>query len=134
MTRSIDDIYATTLSLSQQMARLPADSPERARLEQQRNDLRAQAALLSVQGRHPESVAREIEAIEERLRELDAMLITEGYAERRGGKNIQDPGAYSATINRLLSDQHLDEVNKLTEQLARLRLQHDPAHGDEPDR
>ena len=121
MTRSIDDIYTTIVSLSAQIAALPTDGPERTRLEVERDSMRSQAAHLSAEGRHPKSIELEIEAIEQRLAQIGAQLITEGYSERRSGKNLQDPGAYSITINRLLNEQHADEVKNLTEQLARLK-------------
>jgi len=121
MTRSIDDIYAEIVSLSQQIARLGADDPERPKLERERERVRSQAAAIATAGRHPKSVELEIEAIEQRLAQIDALPITEGYMERRAGKNIQDPGAYSIVINRLLTQQHAQEVESLTEQLARLR-------------
>lgn len=121
MTRSIDDIYSTIVSLSAQINSLPTGGPERARLELERDRVRSQAAHLSAEGRHPKSVELEIEAIEQRLAQIDAQLITEGYSEKRSGKNLQDPGAYSVTINRLLNEHHADEVKTLTEQLERLR-------------
>lgn len=121
MTRPIDEIYSTIVSLSERIADLPTDDPERTRLELERETVRSQAAHIATSGRHPKSVELEIEAIELRLAQIEAQLITEGYMERRAGKNIQDPGAYSVTINRLLSEQHADEVKSLTEQLERLR-------------
>ena len=121
MTRPIDEIYSTIVSLSEQIADLSTDDPERTRLELERDRVRSQAAHISTAGRHPRSIELEIEAIELRLEQIEAQLITEGYMERRAGKNIQDPGAYSVTINRLLSEHHADEVKSLTEQLERLR-------------
>ena len=121
MADSIDDIYTTITSLSEQIARTRANDPHRKRLESERERMRFQAATLATEGRHPKSVELEIEAIEQRLEEIDALLIKEGYMERRSGKNIQDPGAYSSTINHLLTQQHAQEVERLTEQLGRLR-------------
>jgi hypothetical protein len=121
MTDSIDDIYTTIVSLSEQIGNLRSNDPERTRLERERDRMRSQAAAIASEGRHPRSVKLEIEAIEQRLAEIDALLIKEGYMERRAGKNIQDPGAYSVTINHLLAQHHADEVMSLTEQLERLR-------------
>ena len=59
--------------------------------------------------------------IENRLTEIKNLAITEGYQERRGGKNLQDPSAYSANINKLLIEHHAAEVDALTSQLERLR-------------
>jgi Mg2+ and Co2+ transporter CorA len=121
MADSIDDIYTTILFLSDQIAKTPANDTQRKRLERKRERLRSQAAALATKGRHPRSVELEIEAIERRLEEIDALLIKEGYMERRSGKNIQDPGAYSSTINHLLTKQHAQEVEHLTEKLGHLR-------------
>ena len=125
MTRRIDEIYSTIVSLSDRIAALPIDDPERTRLELERERVRSQAAHIATTGRHPRSIELEIEAIELRLAQIEAKLIREGYMERRAGKNIQDPGAYSININRLLSEQHADEVKSLTEQLEQLRLPSD---------
>ena len=127
MQRSINDIYTTIVTLSEQIDGLPPADPLRQRLERERDDLRSEAATYAIDGRHPRSVKLEIEAIEQRLSEIRSLLITEGYAEKRSGRNIQDPGAYSATINRILNEQHADEVRTLTEQLERLR----PSEGDD---
>jgi septal ring factor EnvC (AmiA/AmiB activator) len=132
MTRSIDDIYTAIVSLSEEIANLPPDDPRRRRLEQEREQIRSEAAAVAIKGRHPRSVELEIEAIEQRLGQIDALLITEGYMEKRAGKNIQDPGAYSIMINRLLEGQHADEVEKLTAQLALLR-QSDDTDAQEPE-
>ncbi|MEN8238474.1 MAG: hypothetical protein ABFR53_04640 [Actinomycetota bacterium] len=125
MTRSIDDIYTRIVSLSEQIANLPSDDPRRTRLEHDREQMRSQAAAIATRGRHPRSVELEIEAIELRLSQIESLLIKEGYMEKRAGKNIQDPGAYSVSINRLLTEQHAEEVKSLTEQLARLRTTSD---------
>jgi hypothetical protein len=129
MERTIDDIYTTLISLSDRIAILPSTDPKRTRLETERAQLRSEAASLAIAGRHPQSVELEIEAIEQRLGQIEALLITEGYAEKRGGKNLQDPSAYSGTINRLLTEQHADEVESLTKRLEELR----PSHGGASD-
>jgi septal ring factor EnvC (AmiA/AmiB activator) len=127
MERSIDEIYTAIISLSRQITDLAPDDPRRARLERERNGLRSLASEIADSARHPKSVELEIESAERRLAEIDALLIREGYMERRGGKNIQDPGAYSATINHLLSEQHAQEIEDLTRKLERLRsLADDP--------
>lgn len=130
MTHSIDDIYTTIISLSSQIANLPPTDPKRKRLEHEREAVRSRAAALATEGRHPRSVELEIEVIEARLDEINAALIKEGYMERRAGRNIQDPGAYSSTINHLLRSHHAEEVRNLTEQLERLRP---PSPSDDTD-
>jgi len=125
MASPIDDLYTTIISLSSRIADLPDGDPTRDKLERKRETLRGQAAAIALEGRHATSISREIEVIEHRLATIEAMLIREGYQEKRGGKNIQDPGAYSANINRLLAQQHENEVRTLTAQLERLRSRTD---------
>lgn len=121
MQSPIDELLAQVTSLTAAISDLPEGDRQRRRLEHERQKLRDEAAALSRSGRHPVSVKHEIESILARLREIDRMRITQGYHERRSGKNIQDPGAYSVTINRLLDEQHADEVATLTQRLEQLR-------------
>ena len=132
MSPSISDLYSNILSLSEQIDSLSPNDAGRKKLEDERDRMRSVAATIAAAGRHPKSVENEIETIERRLEQIDALLITEGYTEKRSGRNLQDPGAYSSTINRLLTDQHADEVASLTERLKRLRSS-SPADDDERD-
>lgn len=121
MPSPIDNLFTRISSLSSRISTLDESDPVRAQLERDRERLRREAKRIADSGRHPESVRREIQAAEERLGEIERMKITEGYQEKRGGKNIQDPGAYSANINRLLSEHHAEEVAYLEERLTHLR-------------
>ncbi len=127
MQSPIDELFSHIKQLSAAISDLP-DNPERRSLERQRQQLRGEAAAISLKGRHPVSVDQEIKAIIARLETIDSMLITQGYQERRSGKNIQDPGAYSAAINRRINKQHADEVTALTERLDLLRSSLPDAH------
>lgn len=120
MPKTIDEIYTQIVSASQDIDRLPIDHPDQERLQAERGRLREAAAAIASTGRHPLSIEREIESLQDRLEEIKSMRITEGYQERRGGKNLQDPSAYSSTINRLLEEHHLDEVSYLTDRIAYL--------------
>ncbi len=130
MPSPIDNLFTRISSLSSRISTLDERDPVRVQLERDRERLRREAKRIADSGRHPESVRLEIQAAEERLAEIERMKITEGYQEKRGGKNIQDPGAYSATINRLLSEHHAEEVAHLEERLTHLRSLLD----DSPDR
>jgi len=121
MSETVDELYERLLRVTTQLGGLRQDHPNRKRLEHERDEMRAKAAEISAAGRHPVSVEREIESLQRRLHEIESMQITEGYQERRGGKNLQDPGAYSSTINRLLDEHHDDEVNTLSDRIAHLR-------------
>ena len=121
MPSPIDDLFTQITVLSTRIAALDESDPTRASLGRERALLRDRAVSIADAGRHPVSVRLEIESIEDRLAQIERMKITEGYQQKRGGKNIQDPGAYSANINRLLSKQHEEEIEQLTARLARLR-------------
>lgn len=117
----INELFERVAAIANRLSQLSADDPRRTALETEREALRNRVDRLSMTGRHPTSVEREIAAIEARLDEISAMTITEGYQERRGGRNLQDPSAYSANINKLLTAQHAEEVDELTRRLDRLR-------------
>jgi len=121
MSEMIDELYERMLRVTTEIDRLPQDHPKRKGLENERDEMRARAATIFAAGRHPVSVEREIESLQRRLDEIKSMQITEGYQERRGGKNLQDPGAYSSTINRLLDEHHDQEVTTLSERIAYLK-------------
>ncbi len=120
MPSPIDDLFTRISDLSTRIAALDENDPARTKLERDRALLRDRAAAIADAGRHPDSVRLEIESIQNRLAQIEQMKITEGYQEKRGGKTIQDPGAYSANINRLLSEHHGEEVEQLSARLTRL--------------
>jgi len=130
MSETIDELYERMLRVTTDIDRLPRDHPNRKRLENERDEMRASAAEIYAAGRNPVSVEREIESLQRRLHEIESMQITEGYQERRGGKNLQDPGAYSSAINRLLEQQHEQEVTTLSDRIAYLK-QESPDGGSE---
>ena len=59
--------------------------------------------------------------LEQRLDDISGMLITKGYNEKHLGNTIQDPGAYSNVINRLIATEHADEVREIDAKLSALR-------------
>jgi small-conductance mechanosensitive channel len=120
MPDDIDDLFTRIRTLAEQLERLPPSDPNRARLEADRDHLRRQAAELADAGRHPESVARQIEALEARRSEIEGLFIKKGYSERSTTKKIQDPGAYSHNINALLRDEYGPELESIQQQLDRL--------------
>ena len=121
MTTDIDQILDRIVDLSRQIEDLDPDSAKRAALIDERAALRARAQELSDARRHPDSVRAEIELIEARLAEIDEMLIEPASSEKWFKQTIQDPGAYRFTINRILDEDHADEVASLSERLERLR-------------
>ncbi|MGI9585327.1 MAG: hypothetical protein ACR2N7_07020 [Acidimicrobiia bacterium] len=121
MEDSVDTILRSVRELSASINGLPEDDPKRERLVRERESLREQAAAMADQHRHPVSVENEISMIEQRLAEIDAMTITKGYSEKHLKHTIQDPGAYSHNINKLLAEEHKAEVAELEDRLAHLR-------------
>ncbi len=121
MPDSIDELLSEIRSLSSQLRGLDSESAEALRLEARKQELRELAQRTADAGRHPESVATQIESLEQRLAQIDGMLITKGFSERRQGKVIQDPGAYSHNINKAIEADHASEVESIKTQLARLK-------------
>lgn len=121
MPETIDELLAEIRNLSDRIEALEPESPERRKLEASRDGLRTIARDVADATRHPAAIATQIEALEARLREIESLLIKQGFTERRVGKTIQDPGAYSHNINKAIAADHAEEVRSINEQLARLR-------------
>ena len=120
-TTDIDDILKQAKTLSAELAMLPADHPSRPRLEKRQTALRTRAQELSLERRHPVSIDTEIAMLEARLEDISEMLIAKGYNEKHLGRTIQDPGAYSRTINYMIATEHAEEVRAIDARLTELR-------------
>lgn len=127
-TTNIDEILDQAKTLSAELAELPADDPSRPRLEKRQTALRARAQELSLERRHPVSIDTEIAMLEARLDDINEMLIAKGYNEKHLGRTIQDPGAYSRTINYMIATEHAEEVTAIDARLSELR---EARHDDE---
>ncbi|MCB1245852.1 MAG: hypothetical protein KDB69_01140 [Acidimicrobiia bacterium] len=121
MTDPVDTILAEVIDLSKQLADESLTPGERTTIEERRDQLRETARLVSLEGRHPASVELQIEALERRRNVITAEFIKQGYSEKHIGKRIQDPGAYSAGINRRLEELHAAELADIDRQLELLR-------------
>lgn len=121
MPDDIDDLFAQIQALAEQLDRLPPTDPNRSRLEADREQLRRRAVAVADGGRHPQSVTRQIEALETRRSEIESFFIRKGYSERSTTKKIQDPGAYSHNINALLRAEYASELRTIKNQLERLK-------------
>ena len=121
MKSEADDILRRVREITEALTDPTLDSKDRTALERTRDGLRVRARDLASTTRHPESVATEIEMIEDRLAEIERMSITKGYSEKHISRTIQDPGAYRYGINRMLEAEHADEVRALEDRLAELR-------------
>ncbi len=121
MTSLIDDLLEEITRISAQIEDLPPGSRRAETLITERTKLRLRARDIADALRHPESVRTEIEMLEGRRAEIAAMRITKGFSERRLGRTIQDPGAYSHDINRRIETEHAAEVAEISERLVHLR-------------
>ena len=121
MPDDIDDLFAQIRTLADQLDRLPQADPNRPRLEAERDQLRKRAVAIADSRRHPQAVARQIEALEGRRSEIESLFIKKGYSERSTTKKIQDPGAYAHNINALLRAEYEPELATINSQLERLR-------------
>jgi septal ring factor EnvC (AmiA/AmiB activator) len=121
VTQGIDELLSEIRDLSRRLEDETLDGAERDRLTARRERLREDARTLADGGRHPASVEAEIALLEHRLAEIEAARIEEGWSEKHMRRTIQDPGAYRHAINRLIDEEHRDEVATITERLVRLR-------------
>jgi D-alanyl-D-alanine carboxypeptidase len=121
MANTIDELLAEIRSLSARHDSDDLTAKERDRLLSQKTEIQSQARAISASGRHPDSVKRQVETLQARRRAINDLFIKPGYAEKRGGKNIQDPAAYSHNINATLRDKYQIELDDIDTQLAALR-------------
>lgn len=126
MADSIDDMLRSVRRLSASINSLAEDDPRRPGLIAERKALRTRAAAIADGQRHPVSVENEISMLEDRLAEITAMNITQGYSEKHFKHTIQDPGAYSHNINKMLAEENAAEVADITARLVHLRAHAEP--------
>jgi hypothetical protein len=121
MADNIDALLAEIHTISQQLDKEGLTARQRQNLVRRKDDLQVKARAISLAGRHPLAVANQIESLEARRSHIDDQFIKPGYSEKRGVKNIQDPGAYSHNINRMLQEKYQTELDEIERQLALLR-------------
>lgn len=121
MNETIDDLLAEIRTVSNALDDETLTAKQRNRLEHQRDNLRRRAQELSLAGRHPQSVELQIESLERRRKEIESLFIKKGWSEKRLGRTIQDPSAYSHTINQQLAAKYGPELADIEEQLGALR-------------
>lgn len=121
MPTHIDEILAQIRSISESLDTIGEKDPSRADLIARRERLRAEARKLAAATRHPRSVEAQISMLEQRLDEIRGKFVTKGYAEKHLTKGFSDPGAYSATINRMLEEEHASEIEEIHALLTELR-------------
>ena len=120
MKPTVDDMFKRAQVLSLELDGMADDDPMRAELVRDRNRLRSSAQKLANSARHPLSVEAETAMLVARLEEIDELFVTKGYAEKHLTKGFSDPGAYSATINRRLAQDHAEEIEAIKQRLSEL--------------
>ncbi|MCL1601921.1 MAG: hypothetical protein M3112_10380 [Actinomycetia bacterium] len=120
MKPTVDDMFKQARSLSLQLDALPDDDPRRTKLIRKRDRLRSEAQDRANSARHPLSVDAEASMLLARLAEIDDLFVSKGYAEKHLTKGFSDPGAYSATINRRLAEDHAQEIEAIEQRLSEL--------------
>jgi len=121
MTDVTGDLLAEITRLARELQDPDLTAKERQRLETRKADAQERARQLSLAGRHPRSVEAQLETLAARRAEIMDEFIKPGYSEKRGGKLIQDPGAYSHNINKLLQEKAKQELDEIDAQLALLK-------------
>ncbi len=121
MPADIDGILNQIRAISESLGTIGEDDPSRVDLIAHRDRLRTEARELGIATRHPRSVEAQISMLEDRLDEIQGKFVTKGYAEKHLTKGFSDPGAYSATINAMLEEEHAPEIEKIHALLAELR-------------
>ena len=121
MPSDIDEIFSQIRAISETLGTIGEDDHTRVGLVEQRERLRAKARELGAATRHPRSVEAQISMLEHRLEEIRGKFVSKGYAEKHLTKGFSDPGAYSATINRKLEEEHAGEIEEIHALLIELR-------------
>lgn len=118
MSERIDELLAELRAINKRLEDQTATEAERSKLAERKETIRAQAKNLSLVGRHPASVELQIESLERRKAEIESLFIKKGWSEKRLGRTIQDPSAYSHNINKQLEEKYASELADIDEQLA----------------
>jgi hypothetical protein len=121
VTDRIDELLGELRAINTRIEDPSATDAERSKLKARKKVIRAQAKKLSLVGRHPASIDLQIASLERRRQEIEALFIKKGWSEKRLGRTIQDPSAYSHNINKELADKYGTELAHIDEQLSVLR-------------
>ena len=118
MASPIDSLLARTRALSDRIAEL-GEGAERLELEEQRDQLRAEARLLADASRRKDNLEAALEAVEEQLAILEDTAIKPAWAEQF--RLINDPSAYRRRINESLETNEAARRDELEQRRSELR-------------
>jgi len=117
---SIDDLLAELVDVSDRLAGDDLTTGERTRLENRRTVLRDVARRADDASRTRPVLKNELGALRRRLAEIDDRPIGKGWSEKTNTRWLNDPGAYSSQINRMISDQDRDERARIVERIVEI--------------
>jgi len=117
---SIDDLLAELVDVSDRLAGDDLTAGERTRLENRRTVLRDVARRADDASRTRPVLENELGALRRRLAEIDDRPIGKGWSEKTNTRWLNDPGAYSSQINRMISDQDRDERARIVERIVEI--------------
>jgi len=117
---SIDDLLEELVFLSDRLGRDDLTPDERTRLEDRRSYLRGVARRADDASRSRAVLENELGALRRRLAEIDDRPIGKGWSEKTNTRWLNDPGAYSSQINRMISDQDRDERARIVERIGEI--------------
>ena len=117
---SIDDLLAELVDVSDRLAGDDLTTGERTRLENRRTVLRDVARRADDASRARPVLENELGTLRRRLAEIDDRPIGKGWSEKTNTRWLNDPGAYSSQINRMISDQDRDERARIVERIGEI--------------
>jgi len=117
---SIDDLLAELVDLSGRLGGDDLTPAERSRLEDRRSRLRELARRVDDASRSRAVLENELGTLRRRLAEIDDRPIGKGWTEKTNTRWLNDPGAYSSQINRMIDDQDRDERTRIVERIGEI--------------
>lgn len=92
------------MDINRSLEQLPGDDPSRRKLESRKEELQTAARLAADRSRDPAALALELTQLRSRLSDLDDRPIGKGWSEKGNYRWVNDPGAYSNVINRMIAE------------------------------
>ena len=123
MPMTPDEALHELLLISQQLAGLSPDDPQRVELESRREELRAAAREAALSSRSPDNARSELEHLRRRLAALDAETVKTPSWQTHLPARINDPDAPARLINRRIDELNEPERQELEARIAELEAQ-----------
>ncbi len=117
MASAIDELLAEIRALGARIAELD-EGAERSGLEERREQLRADARLLTDSSRPKINLEAELAAVNQQLAEIETVAIKPAWTEQY--RLINDPSAYRRRINESLDANEAARRQQLAERRAEL--------------